>query len=76
MTELPERVYTEHDLARARRTGKVIGWIQGGAVVVGGALVLNLIGWIPTLVGIGIVGYVGYRLVAGSSGGDRSGGAS
>ena len=73
MTELPERVYTEHDLARARRTGKLIGWIQGGAVVVGGAFVLNLIGWIPTLVGIGIVGYVGYRLVAGAAGKSRSG---
>lgn len=58
---LPEKVYTETDVARARRRGQWIGWVQGGAVMVAGALVLNLLGWIPAVLTVGAIGYGGYR---------------
>ena len=64
---LPAKIYTEKDLARAKQTSKLIGWAQGAGVVIGGGIVLNLLGWIPTLLVVGGVGYVGYRLLASGS---------
>ena len=61
---LPEKIYTDQDLARARKKGKVIGWLQGGAIVVGAAFVWNLVGWIPTVIVVGGVGYLGYKLLS------------
>lgn len=66
--KLPERVYSDLDLARARKKGKVIGWVQGGLVVVGAAFVWHLVGWIPTVIVIGGVAYLGYKLLARPSG--------
>lgn len=69
---LPAKIYTETELARAKKTSKVIGWFQGAGAVVGGAIVLNLLGWIPTVLVIGGVGYVGYKLLSsGSDDGDE-----
>jgi hypothetical protein len=69
---LPTKIYTETELARAKKTSKVIGWIQGAGVVIGGTIVLNLLGWIPTVLVIGGVGYVGYKLLSsGSDDGDE-----
>lgn len=61
---LPAKIYTEKDLASAKRTSKVIGWIQGAGIVVGGTIVLNMLGWIPTVLVVGGVAYVGYRLLS------------
>jgi hypothetical protein len=30
---LPEKIYTDRDLERAETKGRVIGWLQGGIVV-------------------------------------------
>ena len=51
----------ENDVARARRRGQRVGWVQGGAVMVAGALVLNVLGWIPAVLTVGAIGYGGYR---------------
>jgi len=59
---LPEKVYTENDIARARRRGHWVGWVQGGAVMVAGTLVLNVLGWIPAVLTVGAIGYGGYRV--------------
>ena len=59
------QLYTEQDLARARRKGKVLGWIQGGAAVILGGLALQLLGWVPTVLALGVVGYILYRLLGG-----------
>ena len=59
---LPEKVYTAKDLTRARNRGQWVGWLQGGAVVIVGSIVLNLLGWIPAVLAVGAVGYGGYRL--------------
>ena len=60
---LPEKVYTEADVTRARRNGQIVGWVQGGAAVVVGGLLLNLIPWIPTLLVAGGLGYAAYRFL-------------
>ena len=61
--DLPEKVYTATDISRARRNGKLVGWFQGAAVVVVGGMVLSLLGWVPTVIVVGGLGYVGYRLL-------------
>ena len=68
---LPE-LYTDRDLTRARTRGKVVGWLQGGTAVLLFGIGYNLIGWIPTLLVLGLVGFVVYRLVRGSRGRDES----
>jgi hypothetical protein len=61
---LPEKIYTERDISRARKKGKAIGWIQGGGVVIAGGLVLNLLGWIPTILVMVVVAYGLFRLLS------------
>ena len=61
---LPERIYTESDLAKGRRSAKMVGWLQGGAVVFLGGMVLQFISWVPVVLGVGAVGYVGYKLLS------------
>ena len=60
---LPAEIYTEKDIARARQNAKAMGWLQGGAVVFVGGWVLSLVGWIPTVLVAGGLGYVAYRLL-------------
>jgi hypothetical protein len=68
---LPE-LHTDRDLTRARRRGKVVGWLQGGTAVLLFGIGYSLIGWMPTLLVLGVVGFVVYKLVRGSKGGDES----
>jgi MFS family permease len=60
--QLPD-LYTDRDLARARRRGKYVGWLQGGVAVLAVGIGYTLIGWIPTLLVLGLVGFVIYKLV-------------
>jgi MFS superfamily sulfate permease-like transporter len=60
---LPVKIYTEEDLDRARGRGRVVGWVQGAGALFLAGVVLNLLGWIPTLLVAGGVTYVGYRLL-------------
>ena len=62
---LPEKTYTEKDLIRAKSSSRVVGWAQGAGVVLGGAILWNLLGWIPVLIGLGAVGWVLYKLMSG-----------
>lgn len=64
---LPTKIYTEKDVERARSRGKLVGWLQGAGLVIVAGMVLNLLGWIPTVVVVGAVGYLAYRLLAGGS---------
>ena len=68
---LPE-LYTDRDITRARRRGKAVGWLQGGTAVLLFGIGYNLIGWIPTLLVLGLVGFVVYKLVRASKRGDES----
>ena len=67
---LPEKVYTEKELTRAKTTSKVVGWMQGAGVVFGGAVLLNLLGWVPVLIGLVAVGWVLYKMVSRPKGED------
>ena len=64
---LPAKVYTEKDVARARHRGQLVGWLQGGAVVIAGAIVLNILGWIPAVLAVGAGGYGAYKVYKWSS---------
>lgn len=61
-SHLPE-LHTDRDLVRARRRGKVVGWIQGGVAVLLLGIGYSLIGWIPTLLVLGLIIFVVYRLL-------------
>lgn len=74
MTDLPAKIYDETDIARARRRGKFVGLVQGvGATVLVG-IVLNMLGWIPTVAVTGLVAYVLYKLLFGRSKGEDEAG--
>lgn len=67
---LPEKIYTESDLELAKDRGQVVGWLQGAGVVVGGAILWNLLGWIPVLIGLVAVGWVLVKLLSRPKGED------
>lgn len=62
-SDLPAE-YTERDLQNARTKGQIVGWIQGGAVGIGGFMVVGMLGWIPTIAVVGVGGYVLYKVLA------------
>ncbi len=60
---LPE-LYTQRELDKTRRRQRLMGRIEGaGAIIVAGT-VLNFLGWIPTLLVLGLAGYVLYRVLS------------
>lgn len=61
---LPEKIYTERDILRARRKGKAIGWLQGGSVVIAGGLLLSFLDWIPAVLVLVVVAYAVFRLLS------------
>ena len=66
MTKLvPGKMYTHTEVANERTKGQVIGWLQAGAVAVAGFFALKLVGWIPALLVIGVVGVIAVKLLFG-----------
>lgn len=63
MTDNVPQIYTERDLAKAKRNAKVVGFVQGGVAVFLVGLVLKFVSWVPIVLGAGLIGYVGYRLL-------------
>lgn len=63
MSNLPEKVYTEAQVERARNTAQLAGWLQGAGIVVAGAVLWNLMGWIPVLIVVGGVLWVLYKVL-------------
>ncbi len=63
-SNLPEKTYSEKELTRAKTTGRVVGWLQGGAVVLGGSILWNLMGWIPVVIGVVVVIWVLLKLMS------------
>ncbi len=61
---LPEKTYTEKDLTRVKTTSRVVGWLQGGLVVLAGALLWNFVRWIPIALGVIVVGWVLLKLLS------------
>jgi len=63
MTENLPVKYTRTDLDNAKTKGQLIGWVQAGAVVLGGVLLLKAIGLIPVLLMVGAAAFIGYKVV-------------
>lgn len=63
MTENLPVKYTRTDLDNAKTKGQLIGWVQAGAVVLGGVLLLKAIGLIPVLLVVGAAAFIGYKVV-------------
>ncbi len=61
---LPEKTYTQKELTRAKTMGKLVGWLQGGGIVLAGAILWNLMGWIPVIIGVAAVGWVLWKLMS------------
>ena len=55
--------YSNTDLVNARTKGQVVGWLQGAGAVLVGSIVLHALGWIPTLLVVGVVGFIAYKLL-------------
>jgi hypothetical protein len=62
---LPEKIYTKKDLERAKDSAQVVGWLQGAGVVIGAAILWNLLGWVPVLLVIVAVGWALVKLLGG-----------
>jgi hypothetical protein len=69
---LPEKIYSERELTRAKTSAKLVGWMQGAGIVLGGALLWNLLGWIPVLIGLGGGGWLTYKLLSGGKDEDEA----
>ncbi len=61
---LPEKTYSETQMTSAKATSRVVGWLQGGAVVLGGAILWRFLGWIPVIIGLVAVGWVLMKLLS------------
>ena len=55
--------YTRTDLENAKTKGQLIGWVQAGAVLLGGMFLLKAIGWIPVLLMVVGAAFIGYTVV-------------
>lgn len=64
MTRTDLELYTKSDVENARTKGQLVGWVQGGAVMLAGSLLLNFLGWIPTLLVLGAGGFLIYKLMS------------
>ncbi len=61
---LPEKLYTQREIEKARSRGKAVGWVQGGAVVLAAGLLFSLAKWwLPVLV-LAAAGYVVYKILS------------
>ncbi|MDX1396597.1 MAG: hypothetical protein R3195_19610 [Gemmatimonadota bacterium] len=59
---LPE-LYTQREVDRTRSRNRWLGRVEGAVGVVAFGAIMNLLGWIPSLLVLGIVGYVVWRLL-------------
>ena len=59
---LPE-LYSRREVDKTRRRQRTLGRVEGVAavLVVGG--IFNFLGWIPTVLVLGVVGYLLYRFL-------------
>ena len=60
---LPE-LYTQREVDKKRKRQRLLGRVEGAAAVVAAGFVWSLLGWIPTVLVIAVVGYVLYRIVS------------
>jgi len=62
---VPGKMYTHTEVANARTKGQIIGWVQGGVATFAALWVLNIVGWLPTIIIIGVVGVLAAKVLFG-----------
>lgn len=72
---LPE-LYSRQELDKARRRHRIVGRIEGIAAAVAAGTIFSFLGWIPTVLILGVAGYLIYRFVLKPRKSSRSSGAS
>ncbi len=55
-------IYTKRQLDNARIKGQVKGWVQGAVSTFLFLLLLNFLGWIPAILILGLLGFMGYKI--------------
>ena len=65
MNRTPTRVYSRTDVDHARIKGQVVGWIQDAVVAIAGWFLLGILGWLPVLIVVGIVGVLAVKMLLG-----------
>ncbi len=55
-------IFTRQELKSARMKGQVKGWIQGAASTFLLVFLLNFLGWIPAILVLAGIGFVGYKI--------------
>ena len=65
MNRAPTRVYSRTDVDNARMKGQVVGWVQGAVVAIAGWFLLGILGWLPVLILVVVVGALGVKLLLG-----------
>ena len=71
---LPE-LYSRQEMDKARRRHRIVGRIEGIAAAVAAGTIFNFLGWIPTVLVLGVAGYLIYRFVLKPRKSPRSSGA-
>jgi hypothetical protein len=57
------QLYTATDIENARTKGQVVGWVQGAGTLFVLGLVLKVVGWIPALLIVGGVVWLGSKVL-------------
>ena len=59
---LPD-LYTQREVDRTRSRNRWLGRVEGAVGVIAFGAIMNLLGWIPSLLVLAVVGYVVWRLL-------------
>ena len=62
---VPGKLYSHTEVSSARTRGRLIGWVQGAVTTFAVLWLLKLVGWIPALIVIGVVGFLAFKLLFG-----------
>jgi len=60
---LPE-LHTQRDIEKARKRYRMLGRVEGAVAVVAFGAIMNLMGWIPSVLVVALVGFVVWKLVS------------
>ncbi|MDH3733520.1 MAG: hypothetical protein OEU54_08290 [Gemmatimonadota bacterium] len=70
LDNLPD-FYTQRDVDKARRNHRLMGRVEGAVAIVAFGAIWNMVGWIPSLLVLAVVGYVLWRLLSKSKSSDE-----
>jgi len=55
-------IFTQKQLDNARVRGQVKGWVQGAVSTFLFLLLFEFLGWIPAVIILGLIGFMGYKI--------------